>query len=51
MSITWLRHAKKKYKNKDNLGEFKHDSPIVDGCEKDIENFYTEYDELFNKKK
>ena len=38
MSITWLRHAKKKYKNKDNLGEFKHDSPIVDGCEKDIES-------------
>ena len=38
MSITWIRHAKKKYKNKDNLGEYKHDSPVVDNCEKDIEN-------------
>ena len=38
MSITWIRHAKKKYKNKDNLGEYKHDSTVIDNCEKDIEN-------------
>ena len=38
MSITWIRHAKKKYKNKDNLGEYKHDSAVIDNCEKDIEN-------------
>tara|TARA_Y100000592_G_scaffold6395_1_gene9124 strand:- start:1301 stop:1846 length:546 start_codon:yes stop_codon:yes gene_type:complete len=38
MSITWIRHARKKYKNKDNLGEYKHDSPVIDNCQKDIEN-------------